>query len=517
MRDLLRLWVAARALIPIVMIVLMVDVLGDMAARALMLLPYPHGVVKWGLESSQGLLLRHHQLPWFALATGGAALVLSMLRGRAWSVGAVVLLVAGMFAPRFGTWPLLVVTALVMLAGAPLAWLTAHRDRARIVAWIPGSTVLVPSVVAVALGSGARPWVHRLLVTVLGAGLGVGGVWLDCLASYPHVRAGMEAWPDAHLDPRIRVLAQSEPGVRADWHGVRVTGDRAVVAAETTTRLLSFSLDPGGPTAEFDLKPRWGPESAAPVDVETDPETGLTWVVDGGQHLREVAYNDGAWRIQRTLRLPQAMSYAYFRRTETGRFILASVQLSGPNPRLVTVGTLPALDDLHAVHLRATEGELPMPREVEWVPSIDRLVLAPDFGGRLYLADLDSGEATPWLEMPTLDGKMRWSKDLDRLVLALPNRTEMWVVDPHTGAIDWTIPTQPGVRALAIDDSRGLVVSASVLTGQILVQDLRTGEVLDRLGTVMPMVRELALAPDRGQAVLTTWAAVYTFPYAAPR
>ena len=83
--------------------------------------------------------------------------------------------------------------------------------------------------------------------------------------------------------------------------------------------------------------------------------------------------------------------------------------------------------------------------------------------------------------------------------------------------MDWTIPTQPGVRALAIDLERKIIVNASVITGQILVQDLYTGEILDRLGTVMPMVREIALEPNSGQAVLTTWAAIYQFPYTGER
>ena len=70
---------------------------------------------------------------------------------------------------------------------------------------------------------------------------------------------------------------------------------------------------------------------------------------------------------------------------------------------------------------------------------------------------------------------------------------------------------------MAVDAGRVLLVTASVLTGHIWVQYLRSGALVDRLGTVMPMAREMALSPTRGEGVLTTWAAVYQFPYTCGR
>ena len=157
------------------------------------------------------------------------------------------------------------------------------------------------------------------------------------------------------------------------------------------------------------------------------------------------------------------------------------------------------------------------PREFTFIPSLQTIVLAPDFGTHLFAFDLNTRNIEPLIETPTLDGKMRWVPEIERLVVALPNRTELWVINVQTGQVDWTIPTQPGVRALAIDSTRNLVVNASVITGQILIQDLYTGEILDRLGTVMPMVREIALDPNSDHAILTTWAAVYQFPYTGGR
>ena len=570
--DPLALWVGARLAVPALAVLLLPNLLGDRAARALRHLPYPHGTVKWALESSQGLLLRQQELPFFVLGAAALAVGLTLLRGRAWVVGALATVALPLLVPHYGVAPMVLVAGLVAVAGLPLAWLSEERSVLRKAAWIPGTTLLFPSVVGGALGTPARPALHRALVGLVGATLGLLAVWTDCLAHYDQVRAGMERWPDALLDPELRVLGHSEPGVRADWHGVQIVGDHAIVVAETTTRLMAFPLAAPGPPVVFDLADRWGMESAAPLDAETDPETGLTWLVDGGEALAELRWTGATWEPQRRLRLPRTMSYAYLRRTPEDRLIVASVQIAGPTPRTVVTGTLPDLGDLSAVDLVAEgwspppggprpggrrggpppargagpppargggppppgghgpppdgagpprgdellAGGLPMPREIEWIPSIGKMAVAPDFGGHLWLADLETGVATPWVETPTLDGKMRYSAALDRLVVALPNRVELWVIDPHTGAVDWTVPTQPGVRSLAIDDTRGLVVTASVLTGHIQVQDLRTGEVHKRLGTVMPMVRELALSPERGEAVLSTWVATYTFPYVDP-
>ena len=98
-------------------------------------------------------------------------------------------------------------------------------------------------------------------------------------------------------------------------------------------------------------------------------------------------------------------------------------------------------------------------------------------------------------------------------MLALPNRFEVWRVDPVTAQVIQKIPTQPGVRTLAVDEERGLLITVSVLTGRILIQRLEDGTRLKSIGTVMPMVRQLKLDEDRGVGVLTTWIDIYRFSY----
>jgi hypothetical protein len=289
-------------------------------------------------------------------------------------------------------------------------------------------------------------------------------------------------------------------------------GDHALVMAEMSTRLFAFPLDGEGLPEVVDFAPRQGPEGAAPLNSVTDPQTGSTWMMEEGRALVELNWDGVRWQELRRVPFEGLIDKAYLRRD--GDLLMAvAVQTAGRLPRVVLTATLPELADLQIVFLRHGDTPVPMPRELAWVPTLRRLVLAPDFGSRLWLADPHTGAMEPWVKTPTLDGKLRWSEALDRIVLTLPNRKEMWVINPHTGTVDWTIPTQPGVRSIALDEGRGLVLTASVLSGQVWVQDIRTGEVLDRFGGFMPMVRELALSESRGEAVLTTWSTTYAFPY----
>lgn len=336
---------------------------------------------------------------------------------------------------------------------------------------------------------------------------------MDCLTSYERVRAEMEDWPREVLDPRIQVLAQ-QPGIRADWHGVEIVDDYAIVMAEETMRLLAFPLDGGEPIVH-QLGERWGPERAAPLDMEIDPQDGLIWLLTEERKLSGFELKNNAWTEKQSIKTPFPIAYCYLRLRD-GQFVLSPIQVKHKRYPVmqVAVGQKDNWKELQILQNDVSSIRIPFPREIELIPDLEKLVIAPDFGKELFLLDLRTGEAETLLETPTMDGKMRWEESLQRLFLALPNRMEIWVIDPRAKKIDWVIPTQPGVRSLAVDIDRNIIVSASVLTGQIWVQDLNSGQILDQFATVMPMVRELALDPKSGIAVLTTWAAVYQFPYA---
>ena len=435
--------------------------------------------------------------------------------GRKWGVAAAAGVAAAViFAPWTAWLPGAIALPLLVLAGLPLGGLQSPGRLTRVIAWIPGSEILFPAQVSAGLGFPTRPALHRLAV---GAGAALlSGLWMvaDSLMSYDHYRPLMEVWPDRLLDERIEVLDRVPLGVRGEWHGVDVVGDHAVVIAEETMRLMAFPLD-GGPPVVHKLGERWDGEiRAATLDSESDPERGLTWLIDGPNRVRAFRLHPDRWELVKTRELGMHMQYTYMRRDlERDRLYLSSVQASHEGPRMIATLRLPELGLVGVREYHTPDGALPMPREIEWVPTIGKMVVAPDFGDQLYLADPGTALATPWITVPTLNGKMRWVPELERLLLAIPNRAEMWLVDPATGEVDHRIPTQPGVRSIAIDPGRGVVVSGSVITGTILVQRIEDGEVLDWFTTVMPMVREMKLDTERGLAILSTWSVLYKIPY----
>ncbi|MCB9759750.1 MAG: hypothetical protein H6739_07895 [Alphaproteobacteria bacterium] len=513
---LLRLWVLLRLPLLLLAAVVAANTVGDALAHRLITAAYPHGAAKLVVESWQILLYRQRELAAVALAAGLAAALLSRLDGRRWAAGAA--LVVGLtlaLAPWHAPFPLLLGLGLVLLAGASAQELGAAAAKARVAAWVPFTELLLPSVVSAGLGWAGRRR-HLAVVFAGGAALGVGWVAADSVSSYEHYKKAMAAWPDALHDPRLVVMDRMPEWARADFHGVDIVGDHALVICEDRTELRAYPLDGGPATASFDLEERWdGVVRAATLDSETDPATGLTWLLDGPDKVQELRWTGSSFKRLHTERFPFHLQYVYTRwDPQRNRIILGAVQANARAPRMVALVGVPGLTWGYVKELRAAEGPVPIPREIAWIPDINQLVIAPDFGTHLWLADVDQGYARPWLEVPTLDGKMRWVPELRRLFLAIPNRPELWVIDPVLGKVERTIRTQPGVRSVAVDPERRLLVTASVVTGAVMVQDLDSGEIIDVFRTVMPMVRELALSVERGEAVLSTWSVLYRIPYA---
>ena len=198
----------------------------------------------------------------------------------------------------------------------------------------------------------------------------------------------------------------------------------------------------------------------------------------------------------------------------TDNLFMIEVQTGGnQGSRKLVTAPLPQLRPITELNLTMDGSKAPMPREPLWVPTIQKLIYGSEFGNLLYAIDMDNGNVSPWLQADTFNGKMAWSDATQRIYSAVPNKMQIQVIDPTIPTIDYTIWTQPGVRALAVDTQRDLIVSASVLTGQIWVQEAETGTVLKRMGTVYPMVREIALSEELGIGVLTTWNAVYQCTY----
>ena len=264
--------------------------------------------------------------------------------------------------------------------------------------------------------------------------------------------------------------------------------------------------------ASWPLAPQWGPSNGLTMDSET--VGARTYFLAGPQSVEALDWSGGWSKGATSPPIAGELHHVYLAHVPERSSIFVLTVGTQNMAHVPTLLELPLdLSMLRHATLHLPDGARPPTvRDFAWVPTSKRFVLAPDFGDRLYVLDPDSGLVTPWIEVPALDGRVVWVPGLERILLPLPNRPEIWLIDPKTGGVE-RIPTQPGVRTAAIDVERRLLLTASLLTGQVLVQRL-DGSIVDHFGTLMPMVRNLVLDTARGEAWLSTWTALYRIPYA---
>jgi len=481
----------------------------------LRLTPYPHGVVKALLEAWQLVLLRQGALG-TALAAGLAVGLLSVaVPARLIWLGALLLGgAAALLSGVDGAPPVLALLTLLLLNLAPGALWNRRIRALRLLSWVPGSELLLPVPLARDLLARIHGGAARL--AALPGLVGLMGLW--CLADLgwragDH-RAQLLAWPDERVDSRVQVLERAAPGVRGEYHDLELLGEHLVVVAEDSCRLLALPLD-GGPALQRDLAPRWPPFNAGALDAWVDPDSQVLWSMDGPGQLAGLELTAEGWQQVAARRFDGPANFFYLvPAPEISRLLLVAVNAHDQEPGSLVAFRLPGLVLPERVALRTADDPIfPTSRDAAWIPPLQRLVLAPNFGARLYLADPLTGLVQPWIELYSANAKPLWVSGMERLLVAQPSASSIAVVDVASGQVERRIPTQPGVRAFAVDSQRGLLVSGSVLTGRILVQDLADGRVLDSFGTLMPMIREIALDPSRGRAVVASWTVLYSLPY----
>ncbi len=483
---------------------------GLRSGQLLELLPYPHGLIKGALQAWHVLMLRLPTLPvWWGLGLVLVALSLLLRRERAWWAGAV--LAAGCAALPWASWGAKLVLGLLLLLNLLPATAWARVPRlTRFLGWTPGSALLLPAPV---LGTVVRGRWPVLLAPVLLVPLAFG---LDSVLATRHYLPGLIGWPDSRVDSRVTVLDRAEV-MRGEYHDIELLGDHAVVVAEDSCRLLGVPLGGGEPVVR-DLAPRWPPFQAGALDAWVDAD-GLTWLLTGPNQLGGLRLGPDGWETEVTRHFPGPCNFAYLvPALDLHRLLVVFVNAHDREPGGIVPFELPALRPLERVALERADGSwFPTPRDAAWIPPLGRLVLTPNFGAQLHLADPGTGLVEPWLELYSANAKPLWVPGLQRLLLAQPDAGSVAVVDPVAGVVERRIPTQRGVRALAVDMERQLLVTGSVLSGRVEVQRLSDGEVVDSFGTLMPMIREIALDVERGEAIVATWTVLYHLPYAAPR
>jgi hypothetical protein len=106
--------------------------------------------------------------------------------------------------------------------------------------------------------------------------------------------------------------------------------------------------------------------------------------------------------------------------------------------------------------------------------------LNSEFGSYLQVLDLKHGRTLTRVETPLRGERMALSR----------RRAELYVPDAYGGMI-WVyqtpdlkflrkIPAQLGVRPLAVDDERGFLFGASIITGYLDIIDIATGKRLQQ-------------------------------------
>lgn len=469
-----------------------------------------HGAAKQLLGTVHTALVRLPELPWLLAGALLAAVVLPALRGRAWWIGAALTALLALLLVPAG--PLLLLALLLVLV---LANLHGGARPLELLAAVPGMELLLPLPVLRRAGLGGRG--QRVLALLSTLVLTSSWFLADSYASTERYARAVTAWDPDRSAPWAERIDVAAPGVHCEFHDVDIVGQHAVVVAEGDPSLRAYPLA-GGPPARTPLPPVWEPYGGVTLDSETDPRTGLTWFVDGPETVTSARLDDdGAWqRVGRSARVQPPLHHTYTALVpERHDLVLLTVNTaSGPPDPYVGIIDLDSPGTVQRRPLQSSDGRaLPNFRELAWVPTIQRFAVAPAFGDELWLVDPWAGRAEPWLTVPTLNGKLVWAEEQERLYMTLPDQLRLWVIDPVAGRVERTIPTQPGARALAIDEERGLLLTGSVLTGVVLVQRLEDGWPTRAIGTVMPMMRELALIPGQPQAMLSTWGSLYKITY----
>ncbi|MCB9743446.1 MAG: hypothetical protein H6741_25080 [Alphaproteobacteria bacterium] len=509
-----RAWVWLRLPVPLALGGLALALDPGLAGHVLTVLPYGHGAAKIVLGPAQTLLVRQPELPWILGVAAGLGLILPWLPARAAQLAAVITLLAAPLLLPHGSGILALLGALLLLAALrPEALeraLGAWGDRLR---WVPGVGLLLPGWMGLRLGLPERG--RRALGPLLALYVAAGWLLADTWISQDRYAQAVSHFPTALTDPRAEVWGRAPPGQWCEFHDIDLVGDRLVVVAEASAQIRSYPLE-GGDFKAVTVPYNWEPWGGLVLDAESDPATGRTFFLDGPHQVSTLRWNGRDWeRGPRSRRIPTPLHHVRSRWfPEREELVMISINTARtPDPtRVVVVNTRDG--GVSERELLDPDGaNVPNIRELTWVDSLQRFALAPDFGQRLYLADPWTARAEPWVEVPTLNGKLLYSAERDELLLALPDQAAVLVIDPGSGAVKRRLPNQPGVRTMAVDPQRGWLLSGSVLTGAIWVQDLETGEHLDTLRTFQPMMREILLMPEQGIGFLTTWGSFYRFSY----
>lgn len=130
----------------------------------------------------------------------------------------------------------------------------------------------------------------------------------------------------------------------------------------------------------------------------------------------------------------------------------------------------------------------------------------------LMLYDLRRRDITATVPTDSRVDRMAIDSKRDELLLASPLRSKVLRFDAKTLEFRGEFDSVFAVRALAIDEVRGLLLSGSLATGQLGVMELSSGRLLRKI-YLGPWLRSIVVDAPTGTAYASSNGALYMFDY----
>ena len=137
-------------------------------------------------------------------------------------------------------------------------------------------------------------------------------------------------------------------------------------------------------------------------------------------------------------------------------------------------------------------------------PRRPRLYMISFRGGReLLVYDTERREITRTVETVPFTSTLAFDEAADRLLVSLPLRSRVLRFEAETLERAGDLKTVFGVRGLALDPKRNLLLCASLATNELDVIDLETERSLARY-TLGPWLREIRIDVEAGVAYVSS-------------
>lgn len=322
----------------------------------------------------------------------------------------------------------------------------------------------------------------------------------------------------AVLLPGRSLLAFESALRRSDAVKVRVTGDVNWIALHPTRKYLYVSGHGLHRLQRYTLDD-W---TAGPLEADTasgraqgfeyDPEAGEIYVYN--RKDESVMYFSEDLRLRRTVPLPKLATgdpwVGLDKATDT-LTIMSEADLQDGAP--VYVIDRPTGKVRHTIYDAAPGAPL---------VGAAHLLTHPD-GSRIYFStfrrtsallmiDLKSGRVARVSPADERADRMEYRRPTNEIWLSLPVESRLARYDADSLELKGYLKSIFGVRVMAIDEQRGLILLGSFTTGRLAVYDMKTWSQVNSF-YLGPWLRTILLNPEAGLAYVTSNGALFEVKY----